>query len=231
MFASALLMLFSGPAWAGDKDKDGIKKGDECPKEPEDMDGFQDEDGCPDPDNDGDGILDGDDKCPDKAEDKDGFQDADGCPDEDNDNDGVLDADDQCDGEVENDDTKDGCPTVNYDLLTSDGWSPAVNTLNDQLSAALLKGAEGCPDAVKAGQGWMMKNDPDALHTTFKARLARAPEGFDSKPVTNVLAAHSTFWTSAKAAFDIYCKDDAGWTGLAPKLDDVYKKAAEKPAE
>ena len=38
------------PAWAGDRDDDGIpNKEDRCPEEPEDRDGYRDDDGCRDP--------------------------------------------------------------------------------------------------------------------------------------------------------------------------------------
>lgn len=228
MFVSALFVLLSGPAWAGDKDKDGIKKGDQCPEEPEDKDGFEDEDGCPDLDNDQDGIPDTDDKCANEPEDKDGFEDTDGCPDPDNDGDGVLDAEDKCPNEIENDDVKDGCPAVTYDLMSGDGWAPAIQQLNDELAAALGKGAEGCTDASKAGKMWFEKHDPSKLHSVFKARVDRAPADVNTSITMSVLNAQALFWESAKGAFEIYCKDDSTWMGLAPRFDDVYAKAAEK---
>ncbi|MCB9678766.1 MAG: hypothetical protein H6737_26925 [Alphaproteobacteria bacterium] len=225
MLALALALL-SGTAFAGDKDKDGVdNKTDACKDEPEDADGFEDEDGCPDPDNDADGFLDGSDKCPNEPEDKDGFEDDDGCPDPDNDGDGVNDADDECDGEIENDDVKDGCPEVTYGLMNEDGWSPALKSLNDGLANALDKGAESCPDAVSAAESWLKANDAAKLHKTFNDRLARAPEGFDGSIAIKVVEAQAAFWSSAKAAFDIYCKDDPKWPGFSTKLDGVYARA------
>jgi outer membrane protein OmpA-like peptidoglycan-associated protein len=43
------LLLIAFPAFAGDKDKDGLKgKADTCPEEPETRNGWKDADGCPD---------------------------------------------------------------------------------------------------------------------------------------------------------------------------------------
>ncbi len=221
MLTLALVLLPS--AWAGDKDKDGVpNKTDECKKEPEDADGFEDEDGCPDPDNDGDALLDAEDECPDEKEDVDEFEDEDGCPDPDNDGDGVLDADDQCPDELENDDTKDGCPAVTIALLNEDGMSPAIKTLADGMSDALGQGADGCGAAVSTAESWMGEHDPDALMMVYEARLARAPEDVNVQPTKDLLKAQADFWVNAKAAFDIYCKDDPKWPGLSAKVDGVF---------
>ena len=49
LLALTLGMAFR-PAWAGDRDDDGIpNKEDRCPEEPEDRDGYRDGDGCRDP--------------------------------------------------------------------------------------------------------------------------------------------------------------------------------------
>lgn len=225
MFVATLAWMVTGTAWAGDKDKDGVSnKEDACKEVPEDMDGFEDEDGCPDPDNDGDGLEDGDDKCPSDAEDKDGFQDDDGCPDTDNDGDGVLDAADQCEGE-DGTGTANGCPVVTFDLLSNDGWVGAIKDLNEGLMGALQKEAEGCPDAKRKAESWMMSNNPDLLLAVFNARKARAPEDADSALIDSLLTAQASVWDSAKPAFDIYCKDTENWSRLSQQLDGVYKRA------
>lgn len=229
MFASTLaLLLLSGPAWAGDKDKDGVpNKTDACKTEPEDKDGFEDEDGCPDPDNDKDGIPDTSDaKCPDEPEDKDGFEDEDGCPDPDNDGDGVLDADDRCPDELENDDTPDGCPTVSYDLLNGDGWVPAVRDLGTLLAANM--NAEGCDAASTGVQEWMAKHDAPKLHAVFEARIARGGEGAQAELVLGAIQPMRDFWTAAADAYALYCKDHPAWTSLQPKVDGVFQMVGQE---
>jgi hypothetical protein len=84
---------------------------------------------------------------------------------------------------------------------------------------------ESCPDAVSTAESWMKEHDAGALHKVFNARLARAPEGFDGSIVIKVVEAQGLFWGSAKAAFDIYCKDDPKWGGISTKLDGIYARA------
>jgi hypothetical protein len=235
------LVFLTGPAWAGDKDGDGVpNKTDTCKEEVEDADGFEDEDGCPDPDNDADGVLDAADKCPNEPEDKDNHDDADGCPDPDNDGDGVLDAADKCPDEKEGDDVKDGCVAVTYEVLNGEGWVPALKTLNDALSAGLTtlskppkpKRGEpppsptaGCDAVSSAAEEWFKANDATKLHAQFVARSGRVMEGVDPSIPQTVLDAQATFWASASKAFEIYCKDHGAWPALQPKIDAVYAKA------
>ena len=223
MFATSLALLFlSAPAWAGDKDQDGVpNKTDACKLEAEDKDGFEDEDGCPDPDNDGDGLLDSDDQCPNEAEDKDGFGDEDGCPDPDNDGDGVLDADDTCPDELENDDVKDGCPAVTYELLTTDGWVPAVRELGGLLGENM--NAAGCDAAAAGVEAWLAANDPAKLHAVFEARLTRGGEGAQGDLVRGSIEPLAAFWAPAKEAYALYCTEHATWPTVQPKLDGVFQ--------
>ncbi|MCB9671905.1 MAG: hypothetical protein H6736_19655 [Alphaproteobacteria bacterium] len=229
MFTTTLALLLSSPALAGDKDGDGVpNKTDQCKEEPEDKDGFEDEDGCPDLDNDKDGIPDEQDqKCRNEPEDKDGFEDEDGCPDPDNDGDGVLDAADQCADEKEDGDDGDGCPTVDYDLLASDGWAPAVKSLSEILAANLND--EGCNDAAEGAQKWLKENDWKKLHGVFEARIKRGGEGTQADLVQGVLAAQGGFWASASVAYDLYCKDHALWPTVKPQLDEVFKAVPAMP--
>jgi hypothetical protein len=228
MFASTLTLLwFSTPAFAGDKDKDGVSnKVDECKTEPEDADGFEDEDGCPDPDNDADGLLDGDDQCPNEAEDKDGFEDEDGCPDPDNDGDGVPDADDQCADELEDGADADGCPTVTAELLMTDGLAADMTTLTTLISSNMT--GEGCNDAADGAKKWLDDHDIEQLHAVYQARIARAPD-VDSGPVDGILSAQYGVWGPAKAAMDVYCEKHVLWPKVSGELDLVYGKL--KPAE
>lgn len=217
-------MVLAASAWAGDKDGDGVpNKTDTCKEEAEDTDGFQDEDGCPDPDNDADNIPDADDKCPTDAEDKDMFQDTDGCPDPDNDGDGVNDPDDKCADEKEDGQgAKDGCPDVSGELLMSDGYLPAIVEL---MNLAVTSGAQkeqGCEGLASGVNAWFAKNDAAKLAAVWEARLARVPEGFDSKPTVQLLRQNADAFKLVRPAFDVFCADHAGWNGVAAKVDAVF---------
>lgn len=220
-----ILWLWTTAALAGDKDGDGVpNKTDACREEPEDIDGFQDEDGCPDPDNDGDGVEDVDDKCPDEPEDADGHDDADGCPDPDDDGDGVLDAADVC--PLEKEDGKgaaDGCPDVSLELLTNDGYLAAVGNLMSLVVEAAGQAEAGCETLAFGAKGWLQKNDVAVHQQVWEARMKRAPEGFDAHAAEQLLRQKADVYRTAKPAVEIFCKDNAGWTAVAAKVDAVFE--------
>ena len=218
-----MLFLMLSAAYAGDKDKDAVpNKTDTCKEEPEDADSFEDEDGCPDPDNDADGLLDADDKCKDEAEDKDQHEDEDGCADPDNDGDGVVDADDKCGDEKESGEDKDGCALVDLTLLSNDGYMSAIGELSQVLLTAVGSKAEGCDGAATSAKKWLTDHDAAVLATQWDARLKRAPEGFDAKGATELLAQKNGVYQTLKPAIAIYCKDHAAWTAVSTDVDAVF---------
>ena len=224
------LALLTTPAFAGDKDRDGIpNKTDQCRDEPEDVDGFEDGDGCPDPDDDEDGLLDLSDNCPREPEDLDEFEDDDGCPDPDNDGDGVLDADDRCPHELENDETADGCPGVSLILLSEDGRMAAIGKLNAAMLAAVGKKEEGCDEVAAFAQTWLSGHDVPRMTEIWQARLQRAPEGFDKAAAEELLAKKGALYATLKPALDIYCREHAGWQGVRADVEAVYAPWLAKP--
>jgi OmpA-OmpF porin, OOP family len=220
-----LLILCLGVAHAGDKDKDGIpNKTDACKDVSEDLDGFEDTDGCPDTDNDGDGVEDADDKCPDEPEDADGNDDEDGCPDPDDDHDFVPDVDDKCPNEAEDGlGAADGCPEVNFDLLTNQGWMASVGELMDRVFEAAGKQSEGCGPGATSVRAWLDSHDPAVEKAVFEARLTRMPEYLKEQTLRDLLAGKGTSYPSLRTAIGIFCKDSAAWNGVSGELDVVMK--------
>lgn len=230
-----LLIVGLGLAHAGDKDKDGVpNKTDACKEVAEDIDGFEDEDGCPDVDNDQDGVEDVDDKCPDEPEDADGNEDEDGCPDPDDDHDFVPDVDDQCPHEAE--DSKgatDGCPEVDFELLTKAGWLASLDELMKGVLAAAGKQSEGCAEGAKHVRTWLDTHDPAIEIDVFEARIKRMPDYLEEKTLRDLLAGKGSSYPSLRTALNIFCKDDAAWKGVSGELDTVMKPwlPEDKPAD
>lgn len=217
------LMWVTGSALAGDKDKDGVpNKTDQCKADAEDVDGFEDTDGCPDPDNDGDGMDDADDQCPDEAEDADGFQDDDGCPDPDDDNDFVPDVDDRC--PLEKEDQKgpaDGCPEVDFDLLTQAGWMQSIEDLMTGVLDAAGQQAEGCGPGAQHVRSWLDTHDPAVEQQVFEAQMQRRPAYLEEQTLRDLLEAKGSSYPSLQKALSIFCKDDAAWQAVQSELDAV----------
>jgi len=217
------LMLVGGIAFAGDKDKDGISnKEDACKTEPEDLDGFEDGDGCPDPDNDEDGLDDAEDQCPDEPEDADGNEDEDGCPDPDDDHDFVPDTDDKC--PLEKEDQKgaaDGCPEVDFDLLTKQGWMMSVEELMAGIFEAAGKQGEGCASGAEHVRSWLDAHDTVVEAQVFEAQLQRKPEYLEEQTFRDLLEGKGASYPSLQKALSIFCKDNAAWQGVQSELDTV----------
>ncbi len=218
-----LLMLTLGTAHAGDKDKDGVSnKEDACKETPEDRDGFEDADGCPDPDNDQDGIEDDADTCPDDPEDADGHEDEDGCPDPDDDNDFVPDVDDKCPLEMEDQKgAADGCPEVDFDLLTKQGWVKSIEDLMAGLFEATSKKGEGCDAGAAHVRAWLDAHDPAVEQQVFEAQLARRPSYLEEKTLRDLLKGKGASFPSLNKALGIFCKDNAAWQGVTGELEAV----------
>jgi len=219
------LMLVGGTAFAGDKDKDGVSnKEDACKDVPEDRDGFEDADGCPDPDNDQDGVDDVDDKCPGEPEDADGHEDDDGCPDLDDDHDFVPDTDDQC--PLEKEDQKgaaDGCPDIDFTVLTEQGWMKSVSDLMGGIFDAASKQGEGCGAGATHVRAWLDTHDPEVELKVFEAQLSRRPEYLEEQTFRDLLAGKGASYPSLQKALSIFCKDNAAWQGVQPDLDAVMQ--------
>jgi len=218
-----LVALLCPSALAGDKDKDGIpNKDDMCKDSPEDFDGFQDQDGCNDSDNDIDGIPDGEDACPDDAEDDDGVEDNDGCPDLDDDQDGIDNDKDACPFEPEDakGDPIDGCPEVDFDLLTS-GWMASVGSLSKLVLEVATSKGEGCgAGATKVG-AWFEQHDPAQEKAIFEAQLKRMPDYLEEKTFRDLLMGKGSSYGNARQAAVLFCKDDPAWQEVQPKIDEV----------
>ena len=221
-----LLVALALPvAHAGDKDKDGIpNKIDMCKDSPEDFDGFQDHDGCNDTDNDIDGIPDGQDACPDEAEDDDGVDDDDGCPDLDDDQDGIQNDEDQCPLEPEDAkaDPLDGCPEVDFDTLTG-GWMKSVGDLSSLVLEVATSKGEGCGAGATKVKGWFEQHDPVVEAQVFEAQLKRRPEYLEEQTFRDLLAGKGGSYDAARKAVVLFCKDDASWQEIQPRLDEVMK--------
>jgi len=220
---SLLIALAATPALAGDKDKDGIKnKDDMCKDSPEDFDGFQDQDGCNDTDNDIDGIPDGEDACPDEAEDDDGVEDNDGCPDLDDDEDGIVNDEDKCPLEPEDaeGDPLDGCPEVDFDLLTS-GWMASVGDLSKLVLEVATSKGEGCGAGAKKVEGWFEVHDPAVEMAIFEDQIGRMPDYLEEKTFRDLLEGKGASYADARKAAVLVCDGDAAWMAVQERVDEV----------